>query len=60
MTWSSVDSWCWLSPRVTLAAGDQRRGTLVFEVPKNAKIERFQFALESGFAEQKGEWRLAR
>lgn len=41
---------------VTLAAGDQRRGTLVFEIPENTKIERFQFALDSGFAEQKGEW----
>ncbi|MFC3986432.1 DUF4352 domain-containing protein [Streptosporangium jomthongense] len=40
----------------TIAPGDVRKGTLVFEVPTNAKITRFQFALNSGFADQKGVW----
>jgi hypothetical protein len=43
---------------VTLSAGDQRRGVLVFDVPEKAKIVKLQFALESGMADQKGEWRL--
>ncbi|MEV8637799.1 DUF4352 domain-containing protein [Streptosporangium sp. NPDC051023] len=40
----------------TIAPGDKRRGVLVFEVPAKAKIERLQFALNSGFADQKGVW----
>ncbi|GAA2377387.1 DUF4352 domain-containing protein [Nonomuraea africana] len=43
---------------VTISAGDSRRGLVVFEVPKAAKIVKFQFALDSGFADQKGEWTL--
>ncbi|MDP9849663.1 hypothetical protein [Streptosporangium lutulentum] len=41
---------------VTMGAGDSRKGIIVFEVPQAAKISKFQFALNSGFADQKGEW----
>ncbi|SEH00353.1 protein of unknown function [Nonomuraea solani] len=42
----------------TINTGDIRRGVIVFEVPEAAKLTKFQFALDSGFAEQKGEWTL--
>lgn len=42
----------------TMATGDKRKGVLTFEVPKNAKIVRFQLALNSGFANQKGLWKI--
>lgn len=31
---------------------------ILFEVPQNAMLDKFQFALNSGFADQKGEWVL--
>ncbi|WP_214106781.1 DUF4352 domain-containing protein [Acrocarpospora catenulata] len=41
---------------VTVSTGDRRKGVLVFEVPESARLAKFQFALNSGFADQKGEW----
>ncbi len=41
---------------VTMGSGDSRKGVIVFEVPKTTKIEKLQFALDSGFADHKGEW----
>ncbi|GAA1675919.1 hypothetical protein GCM10009733_086170 [Nonomuraea maheshkhaliensis] len=43
----------------TINAGDSRKGMIVFEVPEGAVPAKFQFALDSGFAEQKGEWTLS-
>ncbi|MGW2153400.1 DUF4352 domain-containing protein [Nonomuraea sp. NPDC001699] len=43
----------------TIDNGDSRKGMIVYEVPKSAKVVRFQFALDSGFADQKGEWTLS-
>ncbi|MEU8360495.1 DUF4352 domain-containing protein [Nonomuraea sp. NPDC048882] len=43
----------------TINAGDSRMGMIVFEVPEGAVPAKFQFALDSGFAEQKGEWTLS-
>lgn len=42
----------------TINAGDSRKGMIVFEVPESAKLAKLQFALNSGFADQKGEWTL--
>lgn len=42
----------------TMASDDTRKGVLAFEVPTAAKIVRFQLALNSGFADQKGSWKL--
>ncbi|MEV4293911.1 DUF4352 domain-containing protein [Microbispora rosea] len=43
---------------VTVTTGDRRKGVLVFELPTDVKPAKFQFALDSGFAEQTGEWAL--
>ncbi|PZG20587.1 DUF4352 domain-containing protein [Nonomuraea aridisoli] len=57
-TYASVQGLQGFEGTVTMGPGDTRRGVIVFEVPENAKIDRLQFALESGFADQKGEWHL--
>ncbi|MEV5888833.1 DUF4352 domain-containing protein [Nonomuraea fuscirosea] len=43
----------------TINAGDSRKGMIVFEVPEGVVPAKFQFALDSGYAEQKGEWTLS-
>ncbi|MEO3782431.1 DUF4352 domain-containing protein [Actinocorallia sp. B10E7] len=43
---------------VKLAPGKGRQGVIVFSVPKKTKLAGFQFALDSGFAPQTGEWTL--
>ncbi|MEU4578009.1 DUF4352 domain-containing protein [Nonomuraea sp. NPDC023979] len=43
----------------TINTGDTRKGVIVFEVPEKAGLGKFQFALDSGFADQKGEWTLS-
>ncbi|MFF4617346.1 DUF4352 domain-containing protein [Nonomuraea jabiensis] len=48
-----------LNGSATIAVGDSRKGMIVFEVPESAKLARLQFALNSGFARQKGEWTLS-
>lgn len=40
----------------TINTGDARKGMIVYEVPEGAKLVKFQFALNSGMADQKGEW----
>ncbi|YCK35185.1 DUF4352 domain-containing protein [Actinomadura sp. ATCC 39365] len=47
-----------LNGSTTIIAGDTRRGVIAFEVPEAAKLAKLQFALNSGFADQKGEWTL--
>ncbi|MEV4838276.1 DUF4352 domain-containing protein [Nonomuraea sp. NPDC049486] len=42
----------------TINVGDTRKGMIVYEVPEGAELAKFQFALDSGFADQKGEWTL--
>jgi hypothetical protein len=42
----------------TINPGDSRMGVIVFEVPRTARPAKFQFALNSGFAAQTGEWAL--
>jgi hypothetical protein len=44
------------SPKIR--PGDSRRGCITFEIPKRAKLRLFQFALDSGFAPEAGEWAL--
>ncbi|AQZ60839.1 unnamed protein product [[Actinomadura] parvosata subsp. kistnae] len=39
--------------------GDSRKGLVVFEVPQAAKMVKFQFSLNSGYARQRGEWTLS-
>ncbi|KAB8194446.1 DUF4352 domain-containing protein [Nonomuraea phyllanthi] len=42
----------------TVNTGDTRKGMIVFEVPESMRPAKFQFGLNSGFADQKGEWSL--
>ncbi|TYB63868.1 DUF4352 domain-containing protein [Nonomuraea sp. PA05] len=44
---------------VTVNAGDSRKGVIVFEVPEAARLTKFQFGLNYGIADQKGEWTLS-
>ncbi|GAA2880944.1 hypothetical protein GCM10010517_43740 [Streptosporangium fragile] len=55
-TFGDVQEGVVFSGSVTMSAGDKRKGLLIFEVPKSTKISKLQFALNSGFADQKGEW----
>jgi hypothetical protein len=41
---------------VNISPGSKRLGFVVFEVPKSSAIDTFQFTLDSGFADQTGEW----
>jgi hypothetical protein len=43
---------------VKIASGSKRAGCLTFEIPKTAKPTVFQFTLDSGFADETGEWQL--
>ncbi|WP_035798432.1 DUF4352 domain-containing protein [Kitasatospora mediocidica] len=42
-----------------IATGDSALGFITFEVPKDTKLEKVQFTLDSGFANQTGQWTLA-
>jgi hypothetical protein len=42
----------------TIAAGESALGFVTFEVPADAKLAEVQFALDSGFAQQSGQWNL--
>lgn len=44
---------------VKLAPGDSALGVILFEVPTGQKLATFQFALDSGFADQTGQWQLS-
>jgi len=44
------------SPKIV--PGDARVGFLTFQVPKGMHLRTFQFTLDSGFADQTGEWSL--
>ena len=41
---------------VAIAPGDTSLGFVTFQVPKNAKIVKIQFGLDSGYADQTGQW----
>lgn len=41
-----------------IAPGDTRSLCIPYEVPADAELRLFQFALDSGFSEQGGEWKL--
>ncbi|WP_326646569.1 DUF4352 domain-containing protein [Streptosporangium sp. NBC_01755] len=55
-TFGDVQEGVAFSGSVTMSADDSRKGIIVFEIPKSTKISKFQFALNSGFADHKGEW----
>ncbi|MFJ5232476.1 DUF4352 domain-containing protein [Kitasatospora sp. NPDC088391] len=41
-----------------IAPGESALGFITFEVPADAKIDKIQFALDSGFAQQTGQWKV--
>jgi hypothetical protein len=41
-----------------IAPGDKALGWIVFEVPKDSKITTIQFSMNSGFADQTGQWTI--
>ncbi|WP_055591251.1 DUF4352 domain-containing protein [Streptacidiphilus griseoplanus] len=43
---------------VTIAPGGTAKGFITFEVPKGAKLDKVQFGLDSGFADQTGQWNV--
>lgn len=45
--------------QATINVGDTRKGVILFAVPEAAKLVKFQYGLNSGFARQKGEWTLS-
>lgn len=53
-----IEGDCTLDASVRIAPGDTRSVCIPFDVPQGASPRLFQFALDSGFAEQGGEWRL--
>ncbi|MGW0819442.1 DUF4352 domain-containing protein [Streptomyces viridiviolaceus] len=44
---------------LNLPAGDKALGWIVFEVPSSSKIVTVQYGLNSGFAEQTGQWKVS-
>ncbi|MFC9219659.1 DUF4352 domain-containing protein [Streptomyces hygroscopicus] len=48
-----------MSSAVRLKPGGKALGWIVFEVPKASKTDTIQFALNSGMANQTGEWKLS-
>ena len=45
-----------MSSDVSLPKGEKALGWVVFEVPKDSKIVTVQFAMNSGFSDQTGQW----
>ncbi|GGQ38511.1 DUF4352 domain-containing protein [Streptomyces mutabilis] len=43
---------------VNLPKGEKALGWIVFEVPKDSKITSVQFAMNSGFADETGQWQM--
>ncbi|MFJ8433689.1 DUF4352 domain-containing protein [Kitasatospora sp. NPDC094019] len=41
-----------------IAAGESGKGFVVFEVPNGTKLDKVQFSLDNGFADQVGQWKL--
>ncbi|MEU0199619.1 MULTISPECIES: DUF4352 domain-containing protein [unclassified Streptomyces] len=57
-TFAEVTAGPSMSSAVRLKPGAKALGWIVFEVPKTSKVATVQFAMDSGFAEQTGEWQL--
>ncbi|MFB7948475.1 DUF4352 domain-containing protein [Kitasatospora phosalacinea] len=44
---------------VNIAPGESSLGFVTFEIPSDAKVDKVQYALNSGFAEQSGQWKVS-
>ncbi|WP_432137637.1 DUF4352 domain-containing protein [Streptomyces sp. bgisy154] len=47
-----------MASEVRLKPGAKALGWITFEVPQDVKLSTVQFAMDSGFADQTGEWKL--
>ncbi|MET9402262.1 DUF4352 domain-containing protein [Kitasatospora sp. NPDC002965] len=41
-----------------IAGGETGKGFVVFEVPNGTKLDKVQFSLDNGFAQQVGQWKI--
>ncbi|MFI9329700.1 DUF4352 domain-containing protein [Kitasatospora sp. NPDC052868] len=41
-----------------IAAGETGKGFVTFEIPTDAKLDKVQFALDNGFSNQVGQWKI--
>ncbi|MER5355929.1 DUF4352 domain-containing protein [Kitasatospora sp. NPDC002551] len=41
-----------------IASGETGKGFVVFEVPDGTKLDKVQFSLDNGFADQVGQWKI--
>ena len=57
-TYTTSDTGCEAAGSMTIAVGATRRGCLAFEVPNGLHPKTIQFTLDSGFADQTGEWAI--
>jgi hypothetical protein len=49
-----------MTTEAKIAPGGKALGWIVFEVPKDVKLSEVQFAMDSGFADQTGQWKITR
>lgn len=47
-----------MAAEVKLRPGDQTLGYIAFQVPKASKIASVQFSMDSGFADEAGQWKI--
>lgn len=57
-TYADITAGPAMSSSVKLTPGSKALGWTVFEVPKGSKIETLQFAMDSGFADETGQWTI--
>ena len=57
-TFADISAGPSMAGSVNLKPGAKALGWVVFEVPKASKADVVQFTMDSGFAEQTGEWKL--
>lgn len=57
-TFSEVSAGPPMASSVKLRTGDKALGYVAFEVPKASKIASVQFAMDSGFADETGQWNI--
>lgn len=57
-TFSDVSAGPSMASQVDLKPGDKALGWISFEVPKTSKIASVQFAMDSGFADEAGQWTI--
>jgi len=47
-----------MAPEVKLRPGDKALGYITFQVPKASRVAQVQFSMDSGFADEAGQWNV--